>query len=236
MRALRIAVIAVASLVGLLVVGAVVLLLVVDPNDYRDQIQRYVQRETGRELTLGGRLDLKFFPWLSLGLQKVALSNPPEFGAEPFVAAESVRVGVHVWPLLHKRLEVSRIAIDGLTVNLIAGQGGHGNWEGLSKTQDKNSAAGGSPLESGSIGGIDVTRAALTYRDETQKSVTRLREVALHTGRLAADEAAELKLQFLMDSGEGTAATRLTLDTHARASGAKLTLADLAPTGEQLPA
>src|SRR5450631_160131 len=125
MRAVRIAAIVVASLIAVLVVGVVALLLLVDPNDFRADIGRYVQRETGRELTLGGRLDLKFFPWLSLGLQNVSLSNPAQFGAEPFITAQNVRVGVRVWPLLRKRLEVSRVAVDGLTVNLIAREDGH---------------------------------------------------------------------------------------------------------------
>ena len=49
-RALKIAGIVVGSLVGLVVLAAVAVLLLVDPNDYRDDIAKLVQQKTGRPL------------------------------------------------------------------------------------------------------------------------------------------------------------------------------------------
>ncbi len=62
MRGLKIAEIVVASLVGLVVIGDLALVLLVDPNDYRDDIAKLVEQKTGRPLEIRGKLGLKLFP------------------------------------------------------------------------------------------------------------------------------------------------------------------------------
>ena len=44
--------------------GIAAIMLLVDPNDYREEIAQKVRENTGRELTLGGDLGLSVFPWL----------------------------------------------------------------------------------------------------------------------------------------------------------------------------
>jgi len=51
-------------LLGLLLLLAVEILLLVDPNDYRDDITVAVQNATGRELSIEGDLSLSLFSWL----------------------------------------------------------------------------------------------------------------------------------------------------------------------------
>ena len=77
MRAFKIAGIVVAALVGLIVLGLAAILLLVDPNDYRDDIAQLVQQKTGRPLAIRGKLDLKVFPRIALGIHDVTLGNPP---------------------------------------------------------------------------------------------------------------------------------------------------------------
>src|SRR5665213_2952700 len=112
MRIVRIVAIATAALVALLVVGAVALLLFVDPNQYRGDIERLAREHTGRELTLQGKLELKFFPRLALAVHAVRVGNPPGFGSQPFLTVQTASIGVKLLPLLRKRLEVTRIVVD----------------------------------------------------------------------------------------------------------------------------
>src|SRR5918994_1035552 len=62
MRALRIVAYVAAGLIGLIVIGLVLVVVFVDPNDYRDDIEKLVEEKTGRELTLSGDLKLSVFP------------------------------------------------------------------------------------------------------------------------------------------------------------------------------
>ena len=94
MRALKIAAMVVGGLVGLIVLLLLGVLLFVDPNDYRDDIERMVEQKTGRELTLSGDLKLSVFPWVALETGPASLGDAPGFGDEPFVSIQEARVGV----------------------------------------------------------------------------------------------------------------------------------------------
>ena len=69
--------------IGLLVVLAVALLFIVDPNDYKGQIASKVEEQTGRTLSIEGDMALSVFPWLGLEIGRTQLSNAEGFGDEP---------------------------------------------------------------------------------------------------------------------------------------------------------
>lgn len=222
--------------IGLLVLGAAALLLWVDPNDYRDELEQLAERELGRSLEIAGPLDLKLFPWLSLEVRQVALGNPPGFGKDPFVQVERVRVGVRLMPLLRRRIEVSRVALDGLAATLITRADGRSNWDDLGNSEEKPEGTGSAPETS--IAGLDLVRGALLYRNDVDKSLTRLREVELHTGALGGTATVPLDLTLTLDEGEGTDATRLALQAVAsvRTEVSRIELADMRLDGERQPA
>src|SRR5437870_4928561 len=83
MRALKIVGIVAAALIAVALLGATAVLLLVNPNDYRADIQRLAEQRTGRRLEIGGQLQLKLFPWLAISVGEVKLGNPPSFGPEP---------------------------------------------------------------------------------------------------------------------------------------------------------
>ena len=106
MRALKIAAWVVGGLVALIGVALLLVVLFVDPNDYRDDIERLVEQKTGRELTLSGDLKLSVFPWIALEAGPASLGDAPGFGDEPFVSIQEARVGVRLLPLLRGKIEV----------------------------------------------------------------------------------------------------------------------------------
>src|SRR6185437_3625213 len=164
MRQLKIFGIVVGGLIVLAVVAALVVLLSVDPNAYRGDIERLAEQKTGRHLQIGGKLDLKLFPYLAISISDVQLGNAPGYGQSPFLAVHQVSVGVRLLPILRKRLEVSRIAVDGLTAHLVSRSATDNNWKDLTTPKDntsQGSAAGGAPQTS--IAGVEVTNAALQY-------------------------------------------------------------------------
>ncbi|HFC53216.1 MAG TPA: AsmA family protein, partial [Gammaproteobacteria bacterium] len=61
----------------LLVVAAVVLPLLIDPNDFRDEISTLVEKQTGRKLQIEGEIGFSVFPWLGIELGAMELSNAP---------------------------------------------------------------------------------------------------------------------------------------------------------------
>jgi AsmA protein len=202
MRPLKILGILVAALAGLLMIGGVVIVLAVDPNAYRGDLERMVEQKTGRRLAIGGKLDLKLFPHLAISMTELQLGNRPGYGQSAFVSVRKASVGVRLLPILHKRLEVSRIVLDGLTANLLSRSASDNNWEDLTSSKNNTSPAGGNGGTSqASIAAIEVTNAALLYRDATRQSVTELSNLSLHAGTLNGRGPVDVDLAF--DYGNG---------------------------------
>jgi AsmA protein len=202
MRALKILGIVLATLIVVIVVAAVTVVTFVDPNDYRGDIERLAEQKTGRHLQIGGKLGLKLFPYLAISIADVRLGNPPGYAQSPFVTVRQASVGVRLLPILRKRLEVSRISVDGLNANLVSRSADDNNWKDLTARKGEAApGAGGGGAPQASIAGVDVTNASLLYHDDTKKSVTALSNLSLHTGRVRGGEPVDMALEF--DYGNG---------------------------------
>jgi AsmA protein len=140
MRALKIVGYALGAIIALLLVFAIAVWLFVKPNEFKDRIIASVKSSTGRELALPGDIRLSIFPWVALELGPATLGSPPEFGGAPFASVRHVALSVRLLPLLHKQLEVGRIEITGLDLQLSKDAAGHGNWQLLSSDQGRASA------------------------------------------------------------------------------------------------
>ena len=214
MRALKIAGIVLGSLVGLVVIAAIAVVLLVDPNDYRDDIAKLVQQKTGRPLEIRGKLGLKLFPWIALEVNDVRLGNPPGYGTDPFLTVTSANVGVKLLPLLHKQVEVRRVSVEGLSVTLVSRSPEQNNWKDLSESKEPAPPPSSGGTAKTSVAGVDVSKATLIYRDEAKKSVARLTGLEIHTGALGGSDPVDAEVKFYYD--EGGAAKVAHVETKAR--------------------
>ena len=129
MRSLKIVAYAIGGLVALLILGLLLVVVFVNPNAYKDRIIREVKSTTGRELALPGDIKLSVFPWVALKLGPASLGNPAGFPDNNFVSFQQANLRVKVLPLLHGELEVGKILLEGLDLNLEENRRGKGNWE-----------------------------------------------------------------------------------------------------------
>jgi len=187
-------------LAGALVAIAVII-AVVDPNEYRDEIRQAVQRETGRELRIDGDLELSLFPWIGLGVGGLQLGNAPGFGEQPFAAVREAQIRVQLLPLLSRELRIDTIRLDGLSLALQRDAEGRGNWEDLAgggedaaADTDSSAAAGddagqgGGGLAALAIGGLQIVDAQITLRDRQAGSDLAVDQVNLRLGAVLPDE------------------------------------------------
>ena len=124
----------VGALVGLIVlaaIGMVLVVLFVNPNDYKDDISKVVRDKTGRKLVFEGDLHLSLFPWVGVRTGGVSLSNAPGFPEENMLSLRSADVSVELLPLLSGNINISDIDVKGLAVNLMRSKSGATNWESL---------------------------------------------------------------------------------------------------------
>jgi AsmA protein len=219
MRAIKIAALVVGGLIGLLVLLAIVVALWIDPNDYRGEIEKRAAQATGRPLHIGGKLDLKLFPWIALQVSDVSLGNPAGYGTEPFLTVKHADVGVKLLPLLHKELEVRRITLEGLAVNLVSRSDEENNWKDLGKSEEP--ATAGPAVERASVAGVDIKDASLNYRDEVEKSLSRLTHLNVKTGALGGTDPVPLHMDFDYDDGTPDSSMHIDIDSNAHIDSAR---------------
>jgi len=208
----------IAALILLLIALAGILPLVIDPNDFKPDIAAAVKDKTGRDLMLDGELKLSLFPRIGISTGKIALSNAPEFQDRLFATIEESHVTVLLLPLLSKKVEVNRIVLKGLVLNLAKNKQGISNWDDLTaKTvapaaavvgkQDEQPVAAAIPAIF-TIGGIAIENARITWDDLKTEQHIELKDLNLNTDKFSFDEPV------------GIAASLTALNSHANTSQA----------------
>lgn len=204
------------ALVLIVAVGLAALLVFVDPNDYRGQIEAAVQENTGRSLAIEGDLRLSVFPWLGLELGRIRLGNAPGFGDAPFAEVAAAQVRARLLPLLRKELEVDRLTLQGLRLDLQVDKSGRSNWADLAgesaAAAEKPAAAAGAPgLAALAIGGLEVSDAQLSYRDATTGAHYQIRDLALGSGPIALGRPTDMELSLNLQANQPPVSAAITL-------------------------
>ena len=191
-RLVKIVLIAVASVIGLAFVASVAVMLLFDPNDYREEIAAGVHEATGRELVIDGELSLSIFPWLAIEMGHISLGNAEGFGDEPMLGFDSASFSVQLLPLIFdRRVAIGTASLDGLTVNLEVQADGRNNWDDLSaagdapppgeRSTDRSDGGGAPDLD---VNNIRISNASLSYSDRQAGSAFSLSGLTIGTGRI----------------------------------------------------
>ena len=193
----------------LIIIAAIALPFFIDPNDFKPQIQTVIKEKTGRNLSIEGDLELSIFPWLGVSTGNLTLSNAPGFSDKPFAKIDACQVKVKIIPLLSKKLEVSRIELIGLNLNLAKNKQGITNWDDLIKssneekkpaTQTQGNIKKENPLAAFALGGIAIEQAHITWDDQQQGKYSELNDFNLSTDELVFNQPIDVELSFNLNN------------------------------------
>lgn len=237
--------------VTLLTIAVVCALFIfIDPNDFKPEIQAAVKDKIGRELTLEGELKLSIFPWLGISSGKMALSNAEGFQGRPFAEIEESNINVKLLPLLSKEIEVDRIVLRGLTVNLAKNKQGINNWHDLAETQPEASVpdSGKQDVQSGakaqtilSVGGITIEDARIDWDNQKSGEHLEIKDLTLNTDKIVFDQpfAVDLALVVSDTRAKLTETIKLSMDLTVNEKLDAFYLADVnlqtTTAGEKIP-
>ncbi len=186
----------IASLSGVIILVTVVSLpFIVNPNDFKPQIETLVKEQTGRTLTIDGDLKLSIFPWLGISTGKISLGNAQDFDNPYFVQIQQSEINVKLIPLFSKKLDVNEIVFKGLRLHLSTNKQGINNWDDL-KTSSKKEAKTTNPLAIFAIAGLSIEDATITWDDLQADQHSQINNLQIKMGKIDFNQKIPLSLSL----------------------------------------
>ncbi len=203
----------------LVIVLAVYLYFVFDANDYRDRVSDQVRAQTGRELTISGDISLSVFPWLGVRLEQASLGNAPGFGERPFARIERIEARAKLAPLFRGEVEVDRVVLGGLDLNLERDAQGRNNWDDLAgerserdrETPERGAEEAMRALATIAVSGVEIESARVSWDDRQAGVRHELRNLSLRSGEIRAGSRFPLELGVDVESSAPPVSGRLEL-------------------------
>jgi uncharacterized protein involved in outer membrane biogenesis len=110
----------------LIVVGlAIIIPMLFNIDRYRPQVAAQIQQETGKPAQIG-RLALTILPVVAIRVDDFSLGNPSGFPTGDFVKAKKIYAVVNAFALLHRKVEITSLELDDLTLDML--EDTHGKW------------------------------------------------------------------------------------------------------------
>ncbi|MBK8970959.1 MAG: AsmA family protein [Hahellaceae bacterium] len=221
----------------LILLGGLVVALPSLVNDFKPEIERVVQEQTGMTLSLKGDIGISLFPILGVEIGEVNLSLPE---GDPFAAVDSLRIAVAIIPLMSGQLQVDKVMLEGARLDARKDAKGRGNWEIIAETQAKRKSGAesadaskaedsanadgetakttASPLPDLDIALIRVANTEVNYQDESTGQAVKLQLEDMALESLRWDEYFPVSLRYQLDNQKPAVALKHTLETELKIS------------------
>jgi AsmA protein len=217
-----------AILILLLSVVVGILPFVVDPNQFKPRIAGMIQQKIGREVVFDGDLHLSVFPFLEFSTERMRIKNVAGFQEVDFLSIERGEVQVKVLPLLGNKVEIQRIDLKGVRLNLIRTPDGLNNWNdlfaksgadakspssALSPEADQPSPAKKPQFE---IGGASLKDAEIRWDDRKAGKILDVDNINLDIGPFGWGRVTDVALQYSIIEPKSGYQDRIDMKTRAR--------------------
>ncbi|MCD2449701.1 AsmA family protein [Methylicorpusculum oleiharenae] len=208
---LKIAGIFFAGFVLLLSLGIVLFALTFDTEQLKPHIEKVAYEQLDRDVSINGPVELSFFPWLGFTAEKISVSNAPGFRKEVLAQLDRLNIRVKLLPLLSRSVEIDRITLVGLNLNLEKNAEGQGNWERSgkalktdptlprsepAKTADSYAQDTVQAIGALAIAGLTIERSQVSWVGQAKDDHWTITDFTLNTEALIINEPVPVKLSF----------------------------------------
>lgn len=214
MKAVRYIAFAIVGLIILAIAAVAIAVMVIDPNDYKPQIEKAAEDNTNLDLILEGDIGWSFIP---LGLELNGVEATLE--GERFVRMEQLVAQVDFWSLIAMSPRVNTFLLDGLDARLNVDKDGNGNWTRImpegeasesqepaeeqqsEQAQEDIEAGGGEPLNF-NVESVEISNAQIHYNDaSTGQSVT-LEDFTVNASDITLGSSFPLDISFRVETNQ----------------------------------
>lgn len=232
---------------ALLFVSVVLAIAIIDPNDYKQEIQEQVKNKLNRDLLIAGDIGWSFYPVLGFASGEVILKNSPEFEETTLVTIKEAAVSINILPLITGKLEIGEVILDGAEFNLITNKDGLSNLDNLhpvdavnptetvkntTPTEDKveektSESSSNTYLSQLALSGITITNAQFQISDHQKGEYQQIAIQRLILDEFAFDQQSHFSLTTLIKNQQVEAEISIDTDLLIDSDLNQLTLSDL---------
>ncbi len=165
------------------VAGAIALMLYAPVDLVRDRLVAEIKARTGRDLIIGGKPQISFWPNVAISVSDVTLSNPPGMVGASLVTMPRLDATIQLWPLLSKQVLVDRLVLQSPRFTLMTDAQGRRNWDFADAGPLDTHPLGTGPrrLQYAKVGPLDINDLPEELRDFA-KGATDANRVTRATG------------------------------------------------------
>ncbi len=173
--------------IGVFITLAYILFPFYEEDVYRESLEAGFSAAMGRTVKLEGPISLTFSLQPTLVLEDFHVANPPWASQPHLFRADRLEVGLSLWPLLRRRLEVEKIALNGAELLFEEGSEGRDNWTFLKDTQPgiMSRAVPSVFMTFAERGEIIIERSRIKYQPYPAEETT---DVWIHQGLVIAPD------------------------------------------------
>jgi AsmA protein len=192
--------------VPVLAIAAIALVPLLVPLDsFRAPLEKAVSRGLGRGVHIAGSLHLTLFPVIGLSAGDVSIENVPGGEAKEFAHVGTLAVGAKLVPLLSRKIDITRLALDNPSIHLEVDSNGNSNWNFATTTSGGETST---PSQL-SISGLKISGGEFSYLDARTGKRKALRQVTASLNLAAIDQPASLDLDGLFNDEKFTVTGRI---------------------------
>ena len=155
-----------AGIIVLLIIGLGIFIATFDVNQYKGEIIKVVEEQTGRDFDVAGDLSLGVSLIPTIKVDGVKLGNAAWGSAPEMIAVKSFEMQVGLVPLLSGDIRISRLTLDTAEILLETNKDGIGNWEFKPATEkaapEKTEKKEAAKID---VNEINIKNSSLTYKD-----------------------------------------------------------------------
>lgn len=236
------------AIILLLIAGVVALVIFVDPNDYKAEIEQQAEKSLNRKLAINGDLGWIIFPKLAIATGQIELKNAPGFSKDNLAKIDRLSISVDVMPLLSGEIKLGQLSLDGLAFNLETNSKGVTNLEGMGGSAKSSPTSDSAPkttetkseLPKLQLAGIDISNTLITVIDKKLGTETDLSIKLIELGafELGKDTTLDVILSVVTNEFVGDLSLHAQMNVNADLSAIalnELTL-DGSLKGDNVPA
>jgi hypothetical protein len=190
-------------ILGVLVVAVLAALFIVpatiDWDRYRGTIEEEASRLAGREVRIGGRINVRLLPVPYIHIERLRVADTTAAIGEPLFKAEAVTVLLALSPLLGGTIEARRVDLDEPVLNLVLDENGSGNWASLAGRAGEATLPGRIIFED-----IRITNGALVIREPRGSVKSEFRKIAGTISASALEGPYRISLNYAPAPPSGT--------------------------------